>query len=396
VRTPVAPSAESRPIGFEKLIVKIPRGTKIGKIEVGGLCLENADLTWKGGRVAVDSDEFADVLKDELEAGGFKVAWDPEAMFEDRLAWQAEFLIGGTIKELQMYVCYKMAGLNNWTEGDGEALVRVDWQVYSRRTRQVELKVSTEGSTQRIQIRDTGPAEPIIQAFGRAVRNLLAEQTFVDLVAPPNEPTTTTHWPPLAIELASTAVAAGPVEAVIDRARSSVMTIFAGSGHGSGFLISRDGYVLTNQHVVGDARTVNVKFLTGREVVGEVVRTHRTRDVALVKLAQDVYASLPLATSADVRPGTEVFAIGTPLAERMGQSVTRGVVSGFREEYGERFIQSDVTVHPGNSGGPLLTSDGRVVGIAAQGLSTAGVPLGINLFVPIEEALADLAIERVD
>ena len=76
----------------------------------------------------------------------------------------------------------------------------------------------------------------------------------------------------------------------------------------------------------------------------------------------------------------------------MGQSVTRGVVSGFRQEYGLRFIQSDVAIQPGNSGGPLLGPAGQVVGLAVRGYQAAGGNVGLNLFVPIEDALETLSI----
>ena len=176
----------------------------------------------------------------------------------------------------------------------------------------------------------------------------------------------------------------------------SVVTVYAGDAMGSGFVISRDGYLLTDQHVVGSVRFVRVKFVTGREVDGEVVRVDRRRDVALIKLENDVYPYLPLGESSRVRPGADVFAIGTPLSESFAQTVTKGIVSGYGEEDGLRILRSDVSVHRGNSGGPLLDGSGVVVGLSVSGymLMPEGVGVGLNAFIPIEEALDALAIEQ--
>jgi S1-C subfamily serine protease len=175
-----------------------------------------------------------------------------------------------------------------------------------------------------------------------------------------------------------------------------VVTVFASDGMGSGFLISSDGYLLTDQHVVGESRYVRVKFVTGREVNGEVVRSDRRRDVALVKLENDIYPHLPLGESSRVQPGADVFAIGTPLAENFGQTVTKGIVSGYGDEEGLRILRSDVSVHRGNSGGPLLDGSGVVIGLSVSGymLMPEGVGVGLNAFIPIEEALSALAIQR--
>jgi serine protease Do len=108
-------------------------------------------------------------------------------------------------------------------------------------------------------------------------------------------------------------------------------------------------------------------------------------------LEKDLYGPLYVGTSDLVHPGSEVYAIGAPMKEELGQSVSKGIVSGYYSDDDMRFLQSDVAINPGNSGGPLLTMDGVVVGIAALKLRDAE---GINFFIPIEEALAKLRIEN--
>jgi S1-C subfamily serine protease len=165
-----------------------------------------------------------------------------------------------------------------------------------------------------------------------------------------------------------------------------VVLVLAGEGHGSGFLVSRDGYVMTDQHVVGSAKLVTVRWPDGIETVGEVVRADRLRDVALVKTDPRGRDPLPLRAET-MRPGETVFAIGAPLEERFQGTVTRGVVSAYRTIEGLRYLQSDVSINPGASGGPLLDERGEVVGMTKSIYRIESAPTGINFFTPTRDAL---------
>ena len=137
---------------------------------------------------------------------------------------------------------------------------------------------------------------------------------------------------------------------------------------------------------------LKVKLATGRELVGEVLQTNARRDVALVKT--ESAGAEPLAIRAtEPNIGEDVYAIGSPYGERFSGTLTRGVLSGHRTLDTLRFLQSDVAVLPGNSGGPLLDADGRVVGIAVRALDAGRANL--NLFIPIQEALDVLAVDIV-
>jgi S1-C subfamily serine protease len=171
---------------------------------------------------------------------------------------------------------------------------------------------------------------------------------------------------------------------------AAVVTLETTNGTGSGFYITRDGYLLTNRHVVGDAKFVKVRTATGRELPGEVVSEDAHRDVALIKTQKVPFDPLSLALT-DPGVGSEVFAIGSPLGEQFNGTFTRGVLSGYREINKNRYLQSDVSVLPGNSGGPLIDGSGSVVGITVAKLYAPGGNL--NFFIPIAEALASLSIE---
>lgn len=390
-----APDSGTPGVEFKKFVVRIPGDHVIGAVQTGPDCRGTGPLTWKLGHDGSVGDDFGQLLIEQLSGAGYKVAGTEESLFEDPHEKRAEFAVAGIVRDVRANVCYAQARGLSATAG---ASLAVDWQVYSRLTKTVEWKGTTEGSSVVDKAQEGAGAEAISRAFVSASRNMLAEPRLRDLLAGTASSRADAAPPPPILVAYDTQpfAARRKVESVVSDARMGVVTVFATDGMGSGFVISSDGYLLTDQHVVGDSRYVRVKFVTGREANGEVVRSDRRRDVALVKLESDVYPHLPLGQSSRVEPGADVFAIGTPLAENFGQTVTKGIVSGYGEEDGLRILRSDVSVHKGNSGGPLLDGSGVVVGLSVSGymLMPEGVGVGLNAFIPIEEALSALAIER--
>ncbi|HMN04847.1 MAG TPA: trypsin-like peptidase domain-containing protein [Flavobacteriales bacterium] len=171
----------------------------------------------------------------------------------------------------------------------------------------------------------------------------------------------------------------------------AVVTLETKNGHGSGFLITNDGYLLSNAHVVGNNSTVKVRFEQGFSLEGEVVKLNTDFDLALVKVPGSDLPALSLGDDAGLAIGEELFAIGTPLDERLGQSVSRGIMSGMRVIDGRKYLQTDVSINPGNSGGPLVDDSGQVMGIATMKVSATGVE-GIGFGVPLSTALEMLNI----
>jgi len=168
-------------------------------------------------------------------------------------------------------------------------------------------------------------------------------------------------------------------------------------GVGSGFVISEDGYILTNNHVVDRASDIFVTLTDGKEFKATVVGTDPRTDVALIKV--DVEAGLkplPIGDSNQLKKGQWVLAIGSPFG--LESTVTAGIVSAINRDTGEYlpFIQTDVAVNPGNSGGPLLNLAGEVVGINSQIVSRSGGFMGISLAIPIAEAMRIVQQLRAD
>jgi S1-C subfamily serine protease/AAA+ superfamily predicted ATPase len=179
--------------------------------------------------------------------------------------------------------------------------------------------------------------------------------------------------------------------------QAAVVTIKAENGHGSGFFISRDGYLLTNQHVVDDNKFVTIKLTTGRQMPGEVLRSHKARDVALVKVNESAMNALPLQLEPpDV--AAEVYAVGTPYSETYSTTISKGIVSAYRTVDDLKLMQSDAAIHGGSSGGAMVDRFGNVVAISLSGITNSVEKLGtsLNFFIPIADALKFLAVELVE
>ena len=157
---------------------------------------------------------------------------------------------------------------------------------------------------------------------------------------------------------------------VVEQTRAGVVRIAGTSGAGSGFVIDPDGYILTNEHVVGTAGRLSVVFDHGARLTPQVLASDAARDIALLKVESTrKLTALPFAT--DAREGDEVVALGYPLDLEGGMSVTRGIVSAFRTYGGVAYVQTDAATNPGSSGGPLLNLMGEVVGMSSRGLLDA-------------------------
>ena len=167
----------------------------------------------------------------------------------------------------------------------------------------------------------------------------------------------------------------------------TVVSVSRQGGSGSGVIVSRDGVVLTNAHVVGQARTVEVGLADGRSLRGQVVGRDASIDVAIVRVSASNLPAAPLGDSDKLEVGQSAIAIGNPLG--LDRTVTSGVVSAVnRNPRGidlTELIQTDAAISPGNSGGPLVDSRGRVIGINTAVLAGAGAS-GLGFAVPINLA----------
>lgn len=165
---------------------------------------------------------------------------------------------------------------------------------------------------------------------------------------------------------------------------------------GSGFFISSDGYILTNNHVIGDADEITVRLNDRREYPATVVGADSRSDLALLKIDEKGLPSVTLAAAGDLKVGEWVVAIGSPFG--LDYSASAGIISAIgrsiptaRGEDYVPFIQSDVAINPGNSGGPLINLNGEVVGVNSQIYTRSGGSIGLSFAIPVS-----VVVEVVD
>ncbi len=158
---------------------------------------------------------------------------------------------------------------------------------------------------------------------------------------------------------------------------------------GSGFVISHDGYILTNAHVIDDSDEVTVKLTDKREFRAKVIGSDKRADIALIKIKAKNLPIVPIGDPSRLKVGEWVLAIGSPFG--FDNSVTAGIVSAkgrsLPDENYVPFIQTDVPINPGNSGGPLFNMKGEVVGINSQIYSRTGGYMGLSFAIPIDVAM---------
>jgi len=172
-----------------------------------------------------------------------------------------------------------------------------------------------------------------------------------------------------------------PEDNIIKQGIQAVVTINHDDVIGSGIIISSNGYIATNYHVVKDAEEINIRTNEKKEFKAEIIKTNPDFDLALLKIDTDSLPSLPFGDSDLIEIGDDVYAIGTPFSNRLSQSVSRGIISGIRTMSGIQLIQTDVPINQGNSGGALINNNGHIIGIPSWKINYYNTE-GIGFCIP--------------
>jgi len=377
--TPITLGPEgSAPITFTRLVIRIPSGTEIGGHHDGLLKIRHYGHIWLSN-IAVASDEFKIVASEHLKSRGYSVLGGDNLLFGKDESAKAEYQLGGTITTLTYNTFAPLAG--NFSESS----LSIEWQLYDAFQKKVVYTSTTSGfGTQ------GGVGSACIQtAFRSVLDNLLADSRFVSTVKrSPRE-----MWDLQTDALTTIAIKVCTSQDTLllpkdlDLVLKSVLLIRAGETTGSGILISEDGWALTAAHVVSGLDEVVAIEYSGIELTAEVVRIDNQQDVALIRLQGRGHPCSEVATENVPTIGSDVLAVGAPFGEELAFSVTKGVVSGMRQWQGKHYIQTDAALNPGNSGGPLLSMNGKIMGIISWKISAPGFE-GLAFGVPVK-TLAD-------
>ncbi|MDB5443355.1 MAG: hypothetical protein JWP73_1731 [Phenylobacterium sp.] len=393
--TALPADANARPVQFARIVVHPTDGEPWGMTYFSSV-IANEDegsatykfMIWQGGASDGGTASFARVFDEELRRTSFR-AESGEALFEENNG-SADLKVGVLVDDMKGRFCLDCPNPFNPKGIPATVVMTAHWEIYSTLERKVIARVTTSGGAD-YKTRLQGNFLPaVFEAFRENVRQLLASEQFRRVVA--SRADGQIGAPLVAGPVPGSIALVGPKTRVpVAQATKSVAVIYAADGQGSGFLVSSEGYVLTNRHVVGGSKYVKLKWSNGAETVGEVLRSDGRRDVALIKT--DAQGRAPLALRlGPVQQGETVFAIGTPLDDSLQNTMTKGIVSAERVESGLRLIQSDAGVNHGNSGCPLLDEKGSVIAITVSGILPASMQLGLNFFIPIDDALKALAL----
>lgn len=374
-------SANARLSKLQAIVIDLPIGYRMGEASAGSsACTESRPLINKSNAFDLKTDSYEDVFNTAMKKYGYPVD-DQIEIFKDTKEHAADVRVAARVIAAQFNECYRHYGDENRVEGN--AYLKIDWSLYSVLEKKVIGHFVTEGATPGDVKSEIGEAGIIRVAFGDAAERLALTSAYRATIDPgPSAPIATREAAKVHVHLAQ--AFAGDLNAHLAAVKRAVVTVTANRGSGSGFVISPEGVVLTAAHVVTGSKFAKITTAAGKECYGEVAATSPKRDLAIVSVDCDGLAALPLLRE-KLPEGSEVFAIGTPLGDDLKFSVTKGVVSGLRKYDSLDYIQSDVKILPGSSGGPLLDVHGNAVGVASGGIGIQQVPVGVNFFVPVAD-----------
>ena len=415
---PVPADAHPSPVIFKAIRNGVPLGTATVGVSVRNprcpLVMRRTEKYFNPGNFPATA--YREIFRDNLSGLGYDVAGDPNRFFDAEADEErAVYEVGARITDIKMDLCDERGILPTSVSAGivGEAMVEIEWHVFDALRRRNVYKVRTRGYGRLDEPNDEGIPLLLEDAFAAATHNLGADPAFFEMafhgVPPPKPPETftdpadavTSKFDNAApVSLSAAPLLTKPAGARMAEYQRIAVLIQTAGGFGSGFFIDPEGDILTDAHVVGYAGQVRVVSADKKfSFVADVVARDAARDVALLRPENLPPALrprlLPLRLERP-RVGEDVYAVGAPLLTRLQGTVTKGIVSSVRYDSRRHlwFIQSDVFVYPGNSGGPLLDARGNILGLCISSyVGDGGDTLsGLNNFIPIEDALAALHI----
>jgi serine protease Do len=273
--------------------------------------------------------------------------------------------------------------------------IKIKWTLLEPLSDKVLFAAETSGSHDALSARAIKNGENISfsSALAQATNNLLADPNFVGALAPVDLQTMAkTFDKKLAIKI-QYGNGKSTFKESTKRLMKNTVIVKTKEGFGSGVVINRSGYVLTNSHVIGKEKTFKV-LVDGESVDAELIRNEVVRDVALIRMVGGFSALSGVEVSHDMPSiGDEIYIIGAPLSLENSQTTTKGIISAFRKMHGLKYFQTDAAVNHGSSGGPVFNEKGELIALTVAGLLTRdGAGLGINYLIPVDDVFRYLNI----
>ena len=364
--------------------VRVKGGDKMGNFIV---VKEPRDILYFGKSLDIDADNLRASVNATLKEVGFNVpSGESKSVFSTGL--NSRYLVQGEMHEVK-YDIVASHPFESMAHYETRCTVAVTWKLVNQ-SRQTVYEHKESGSAIKF---EKGGSAAFTDAFENSLYAFLGSQQVTTALAKPMGSASADK--PAAITLHRAAALKVNADNGVGAAARCVVIVETADGHGSGCVVSADGYIVTNAHVVGDDEEVNVLLPNGVSSKAKVVRVNSEMDLALLKIDAEGLSAfqLPSASTADV--GVDVFAIGTPADKELGQTVTKGIISGRRKIDGHALLQTDVPINGGNSGGALVAKSGQLLGIVNAKLVGRGIE-GIGFAIPAEQVSEALQLKFID
>ena len=368
--------------GFDKMIFDVKEGTKIGVGNYrGGITAPKTDIFWNPAQYGTL--EFNKIAEDMLDSAGLTVVKSVQLFSDEKIEKNPDLLIGASLKGISLnYQSYEI-----YQEIKKVDLkLSIEWQIFNVKKNKVIAKVNTKDTL--LKFRGT-LVDAFRETFELGLADLLNSGDFKKTISEYKSKAETKIANKEISLLKVNRPSFQDYSKMVSSSVKSTVTIKSDIGHGSGFFISSDGLIMTNYHVIEKAKDIEVIMNAGFSLPAQVISYDEDYDVAIIKVIGNGYKPLFLKDTDEVTIGEEVIVIGTPKEIELGQSVSKGIISGKREFENKQYIQTDASVNGGNSGGPLLDIKGEVLGIVSRKYYKQE---GLNFAIPINVAIQKLHI----
>ncbi|GGG55039.1 hypothetical protein GCM10011378_34010 [Hymenobacter glacieicola] len=359
-----------------------------GGDKMGNLIIENdpEEILYFGKSLDIDAEHLKANINSTLKELGYNVpGTEGQSVFSTGSS--SRYTLQGEMRDVK-YDIYASSKYEALARFETRCNVEITWKLLNQ-NRQTVLEQKTAGTSVKFV---KGGNAAFEDAFENSLYAFLNNPAVAPALAKPATATAALESKPALISIHRNKQPTSATDNGITLAARSVVIMETANGHGSGCIISPDGYIVTNAHVVGDEQQIQVHLSDGLKAQGKVVRVNPEMDLALVKIEVDGLTAfqLPVASLADI--GADVFAIGTPADKELGQTVTKGIISGRRKIEGHSFLQTDVSINGGNSGGALVNRSGQLLGIVNAKLIGRGIE-GIGFAIPAEQVTDALQLK---
>ena len=380
---------------LNELVVKL-KGSERRDVEIGtrtyakwNSCISPKPIMWSEGFISATDSSLMGAVVAPFDEAKYRMT---AGNIMNISSASSRLSLDATITRLKVDICQHSTDKN---AEKAAAYVKISWTLQDRLTKQKLYTTYSEGTENGFdRFKSDGASKALTRAVGMAARNLLADKLFVAQIHSAEEQTGTVQtFAELQVGLRY-GDGHSTFKKEINKLKAAAVTVRTTSGHGSGVVLDKAGYILTNAHVVTGNKQVIV-VVNNLELPGQVIREETHRDVALIKTQPLTTVDAARIGKAKLIEGDTIYVIGTPLDESLSSTITKGVYSAFREHNGLTFYQTDAAINPGNSGGPVFDERGELMAISVAGVFTrGGASLNVNYLIPIKDALEALNLTK--